>query len=372
MRIPNPLPVLAAIAVGHAQPPAVELPAGSGERLQLEIETIEARPIADPVRAIGRVELDPTTTAVVASRIQGQIAADPHRVGARVESGEDLLTLRSGELAAAVARYIEAEQNLRFAESSFAREQDLADRKLTTTEALRQRRIERDRARTSHLAAIQIMHLLGIPEARLHLLVEGEPIRDDLSLYTIPAPISGVVIEKQTRPGDPVEPNQVLLTIADPQRLLVEFKVPLRGVARVRPGLEIAFHSTVGEPRQGRATLLSLVPSADRRTLSATALASLDNPDGEWIAGTPVELLIPDPDAPELPAVPVGAVVDVDGTPCVFLALDDDRFQPVPARPAATSSDWIGLDDRELLGRRAVTGGTSRLLAAWHELQADH
>lgn len=359
------LPTLATAALDP-----VTLPDGSAEKLGLRVAPLELARVGDPVRATGSLVLDPLATAVVASPVGGHILSDTLRRGARVKAGDTLLTLRSAERAAAVTTYLNAEQQLRFARAAYQREADLAERKLTTTEALRGREQELAIARTAHLSAIQEMYLYGLSEDSLHQMVEDELVRGDLSEQIVTAPIDGVIIDKSTTPGAPVERNAELLRIAALDHLLVEFQVPLRGVGRVREGAVVKFQTIVGEAREGSATVTALVPAADAVTLSATALARLENPEGKWIAGTPVEILLDDPDAPELPAVPAGALVEIDGRRFVFVAESATVFRPHPVEVVVESSERTGVRGISADGTRIVTRGAALLLAAWEEAHA--
>jgi len=360
--------LIATLASAALEP--VTLPEGAIENLGLGIEALENSPVSDPVRATGRLTLDPLATAIVASPVSGRIESDTLRRGAQIKAGEPLLTMRSAERAASITSYLDAEQQLRFAKAAYERETDLEKRKLTTTEALRERELELARARTAHLSGIQQMHLLGISERTLHEMIDDEPVRLDLSEHAITAPIAGVIIDKMTTPGAPVERNAELLKIAALDHLLVEFRVPLRGVSRVREGASVRFRAIVGDAGEDSATVIGIVPVADANTLAVTALARLENPQGRWIDGTPVEILLVDPDAPELPSVPVGAVVEIDGSRCVYVAEGGTRFRPQAVEVLIESGDRLGLKGITADGTQVVTRGAALLLAAWEEAQS--
>lgn len=354
----------------HAAWKSVKLPSVAVENLGLGIEVLELAPVSDPVRSTGRLILDPLATAVVASPVSGRIEIDALRRGARVSAGDHLLTVRSGERAASIARYLDAEQQLRFAQTAYERESDLEKRKLTTTEALRERELSLALARTSHLSAIQETYLLGISEKSLHEMIDDEPVRLDLSEHIVTAPIDGVIIDKTTIPGAPVERNAELLKLATLDHLLVEFHVPLRGASWVHEEAEIRFHSIVGNAGEGTAVIIGVVPVANLDTLSVTAIARLENPDDRWIGGTPVEILLYDPDAIKLPAVPVGAVVEIDGQACVFVAEEGSSFRPQAVEVIAESGELLGLKGIATDGTQVVTRGATLLLAAWEEAQS--
>jgi len=361
--------VFAMLAVVLSAMDSVTLPDGSAGRLGLRIEALEVTLVSDPVRATGRLILDPQATVIVASPVGGRIEQDAPARGTAVKSGNPLLTLRSAERAASVAAYIHSEQQYRFAKAAYQREQKLDERNLTTTEALRERELEVARTRTAHLAAIQQIYLLGLSEQKLHDMIDSELVRDDLSEHVIAAPIDGVIIDKMTTRGAPVAANTPLLKIAALDHLMVEFQVPLRGIDRVRKGAPIRFRAIVGDAGRGTAEVTGLVPAADRATLSATAMARLQNPDGRWIAGTPVELFLEDPDAPRMPSVPYGSVVEIDGRSCVFIAEGESVFRPQPVEVIVESGERQGIKGITGEGIRVVTAGATLLRAAWEEAQ---
>ncbi|MCU0780145.1 MAG: efflux RND transporter periplasmic adaptor subunit, partial [Akkermansiaceae bacterium] len=335
--------LLAPPLVLAADPALLTLPEGSSARLGIVAEVPAPRHLSDPVRATGLLRCDPASSAVVAAPVSGQIAEDTLRVGDRVAQGAPLLTLRSGEVARLITSYLEAEQKLRFARTAAERERELAKRNLTPGEALQQKEAEYQQARTAHLSAIQPMHLLGLDEGQLHEMVESAPKSDDLTEFRIVAPRAGVIVEKETTPGMPVAAQDVLLRIAATDPLLLEFQVPLRGVGRVRPGERVAFRATVGEPREGSATILGIAPAARAETVAATALAKVANADGLWISGTPVEILLGDPAAPALPAVPNGAVLAGDDGPYVFIREGPETYRPLRVEVTARTSTHSGL-----------------------------
>lgn len=354
----------------HAADPAVvALPEGSSARLGIVAEVPVARHLSDPVRATGLLRCDPAASAIVAAPVSGQIEADALRVGDRVEKGAPLVTIRSGEVARLITTYLEAEQKLRFARAAAERERELAKRNLTPAEALQQKEAEYQQARTAHLGAIQPMHLLGFKEGQLHEMVESDPKSEDLTEFRVLAPSAGVIAEKDTVPGMPVAAQSVLLRIAATDPLLLEFQVPLRGVGRIRPGGRVEFRTTAGEAREGTATILGIAPAARADTIAATALATVANPDGKWISGTPAEIQLGDPAAPALPAVPNGAVLTRDGSPHVFIREGPESYRTIPVGVAVRTSTHSGLEG--LPAKAAVVVRGAPLLEAAMEQSRD-
>ncbi len=82
-----------------------------------------------------------------------------------------------------------------------------------------------------------------------------------LQTYAVPAPISGIIIEKTANVGD-VTGDRALFVIADPTKLHAEFFVYPRDAERIRVGQKVAVRSLSGEARLS-AEVEAILPTAD-------------------------------------------------------------------------------------------------------------
>ncbi len=95
---------------------------------------------------------------------------------------------------------------------------------------------------------------------------KGQPLvrvesSHSLQVYSIPAPISGIVVEKNANVGD-VTGDRALFVIADPTKLHAEFFVYPRDAERIRVGQRVDLRSLSGEARLS-ATVEAMLPTAD-------------------------------------------------------------------------------------------------------------
>ncbi|MDP3745652.1 MAG: efflux RND transporter periplasmic adaptor subunit [Phenylobacterium sp.] len=97
-----------------------------------------------------------------------------------------------------------------------------------------------------------------------------------LQTYSIPAPLSGVVIEKGSNVGD-VAGEAPLFVIADPDRLHAEFFVYPRDAERVRAGQKVEVRTLSGDTRV-TAPVEAIVPTTD--IASQTLMAHVHLPPG--------------------------------------------------------------------------------------------
>ena len=97
-----------------------------------------------------------------------------------------------------------------------------------------------------------------------------------LQTYSIPAPITGVIVEKGSNIGD-VAGEAPLFVIADPTQLHAEFFVYPRDAERVRAGQRVEVRTLSGETRVS-APVEAIVPVAD--IASQTLMAHVHLPPG--------------------------------------------------------------------------------------------
>lgn len=94
-----------------------------------------------------------------------------------------------------------------------------------------------------------------------------------LQAYAIPAPISGVIIEKNANVGG-VAGDQPLFVVADPTQLHAEFFVFPRDAERIRVGLPVEVRSLSGDARL-TAKVEAILPTADLASQTLMAHAHL-------------------------------------------------------------------------------------------------
>ncbi|WP_309644897.1 efflux RND transporter periplasmic adaptor subunit [Phenylobacterium sp.] len=97
-----------------------------------------------------------------------------------------------------------------------------------------------------------------------------------LQTYSIPAPISGVIVQKSANVGD-VAYDAAILVIADPTKLHAEFFVYPRDAERVRVGQKVEVRNLAGDARL-TARVEAVLPTADIE--SQTMMAHVHLPPG--------------------------------------------------------------------------------------------
>ena len=110
---------------------------------------------------------------------------------------------------------------------------------------------------------------------------------NSLQTYSIPAPISGVIMERRANVGD-VAGEHPLYIVADATQVHAEFYVYPRDAERLRPGQPVTVRSLSGE-KLAEAEIETILPSADMMTQTIVAHVELPNEDKLWRPGQAVE-----------------------------------------------------------------------------------
>lgn len=111
-----------------------------------------------------------------------------------------------------------------------------------------------------------------------------------LQTYSVYAPISGVISQRNTNVGD-VAGNGPMFVISDPSRTVVTFPVFPRDVEKVRAGLKVQIKPLEGE-RSQESVIRDFLPLAEVQTQTITARAPLANRDGFWRPGMAVRGIV--------------------------------------------------------------------------------
>ncbi len=110
---------------------------------------------------------------------------------------------------------------------------------------------------------------------------------ESLQTYSIPSPITGVVMARNANVGD-VSGEAPIYVIADARQVHAEFYVYPRDAERLRAGQAITVRSLGGD-HNVRGAIEAILPTADMMTQTIVAHVDLPNDDGAWRPGQAVE-----------------------------------------------------------------------------------
>jgi Cu(I)/Ag(I) efflux system membrane fusion protein len=245
------------------------------------------------LRAVGIIEPDQTRLARIHTRIGGWVTkVHVNFVGQNVKKGEPLLEIYSPDLVATQEEYLNALEG---------GQKPLA--------AMARRRLE----------------LWGVPADEIRGLEKTRKAHETL---TLPAPISGRVLERNVLEGARIEPEMELYRIADLSVVWLQAKIYEYELPHIEIGqpVRIILASQPDKEIKGKVSFIEPVLQEAARTVKVRVV--IDNSKDQFKPGMYADLII-DHDMGEGLLVPESALLRTGVRNLAFRVLPGNRFEPV-------------------------------------------
>ncbi len=217
-----------------------------------EIRTapVQRRPVARPLRLVGKVSADETLERTITARFGGRLdRLHVDATGEIVRAGDPLADIYSPQLYA-------AQTELRTAAAAAADDPSAA----ATLEAAAGR-----------------LRLLGLDQRQIDAIRAGRAAAEHL---TVTAPLGGVVIRRVATAGAYVKTGDELYAIADLSRVWVRLHAFEADVPWLRTGQPVALATRAWPGRAFAGTIAFIDPVLDQKTRSVEVRVAVDNADG--------------------------------------------------------------------------------------------
>jgi cobalt-zinc-cadmium efflux system membrane fusion protein len=329
--------------VAEHAPPAVHADSVKLSAVQINaagITLLKAAPqtIHTALTLPGEIRFNEDRTAQVVPLLGGTVQAVAADIGATVKRGQVLAVIASTALSDQRSEMLTAEKRLAVARTTFAREKQLWEEKIS--------------AEQDYIGARQAMQEaeIALNNARQKLLALGATRGDAaaLSSYDLRAPFDGVVVEKHIALGQSVKADSVLFTVSDLATVWADVAVPASEIDKVRAGATVTVHAGASAAQAtGKVAHVGALLGAQTRT--ATARIVLANPHSAWRPGmfVNVDVDVAPNTSNVAVAVAASALQTVDGKPTVFARVPDGFVARVikPGRQDAQYVEVVeGLD----------------------------
>jgi membrane fusion protein, copper/silver efflux system len=248
----------------EGESPRLRLTPRSAALMQIEVWPVERRSVQVPVRLFGRLDHDETRLRTIAAWVPGRVdKLHFDFTGVTVRQGQPMVQLYSPRLIAAQEELLQALQ---------------ADRELEAEGV----GVVREATRLTVVASRDRLRLLGLDPAQIERIEKQGHVED---YVTIPAPVSGVVIERLASVGDYVETGAPIYRLADFSRLWAQLEVYESDLQRLEVGQQVSLstQSLPGKPFEGTVSFID--PTLNDRTRTARVRVDVANADGHLKPG---------------------------------------------------------------------------------------
>lgn len=339
-----------------------EISSQAVENAKFEVVAAGPATIAQQLRVQGDLKIEDDHLAAIVARVKGVVRDVRKKVGDQAKKGEGMVTIESKALASVKMEYFETEHRLEFAREAFKREQQLLEKKITSKEAFLEKQHAVEKSEIAHATALQKLKVLGFSENSLHDLKED--LERNMTVFTLRAPFSGEVIEKNVTLGESLDEEKQLFVVADLSKLWVEAKVPVAQVGGLSKGDIVKVFSDKTENADD-ATLVYISSMADPNTRTVVVRAELDNSQGQWRPGTCARMDFSNQTQKVEISVPGSAVHEIEGRLSVFVEQSPGRYELRSVEIGARDPEFFQVTSGLKLGERVVSTNSLSLKAEW-------
>lgn len=348
---------------GHAE--AIKLTDEQLVANGLRIESATPGSFASGLSLPGQLVLNTDREARVLSPITGMVRSAPIQIGAQIKAGTVLAVIESPQLSDVAARYLAAKERQVMAQSSFAREESLWQKKISAEQDYLAARRELNDARIETQSALQSLLALGMSEHDAKALKPG----GRLASYALRAPISGTVLSKDLTLGEAVTSEKPLFRLADLSTLWIDLAVPVTDLPKIRAGQTVVVTDKASMSSQGR--VIFVQPELDEASRSGSVRVQIDNSQGLWRSGQFVQAQIQTGAVSQTLSVPLSAIQMLENQPTIFVA-DKDGLEPRTVVLGRRSGDRQEVISGLQVGERYASGNVFVLKADLKKGEAEH
>lgn len=291
----------------------------------------EERTFTDIVEALGTAKARESVT--LTARVSDTVRRVHFEDGQIVKKGDVLVELQDSE---EEAQLQEAEANLREAERAFRRIQNLVDQGNASPAALDTERRRLDEARFRVDAA-----------------------RARMADQKIVAPFDGMLGLRQVSEGSLISPNTPITTIDAIDTIKLDFSVPERFIATLKPGQEVNAKVSAYPDRVFSGIVSTIDSRIDPVTRSVVVRAEIPNDDNALRPGLLMRVEVINRSWQAI-GVAEEAIVPTGGRTYVFV-VDGDQAHRQEVTLGLRRPGYVEVTEGLTVGDRIVTEGTMRL-----------
>ena len=301
--------------------------------------------------------------AHVVSTFAGRVDSVNALLGQQVQKGQVLATVFIPELVDQQANLKIAQEALNLAQQDYQREKQLFDQGVSARQdyqkaynAYRQAQIQ-IQAATSRLTALGAT---GNSQGR----------------YSLKAPLSGVVSQKDIVVGEYINSDKQLFVIDQLDQLWLEFVMPSDADVSFQPNQQLSFKSLQTQ-NTFKAQIQALTAEADSQTGRLQVRAKVLTPAQELRPNLMVNVMLQGKDSQSVLRVSKNALQQIEGKTVVFVAKNEQNrihFMPQPVQVGHYSSDgqWVEIKSGLTNQQQYVAQGSFLLKSEMEKGEAEH
>jgi len=316
--------------------------------------------VAATTRLPGVVEPHGYRVVDVTPLMSGSVIEVRAELGQVLRQGAVVARLRSPELTDEVRRWLTTRAERDVVAQRLARTEALAKIGAASRQDLEEDQASLVRVRTELDTARLRLERLGVPEARLAAMGQGDALPE---VFDVVAQAGGVVTARMVNPGQNVTVGEPILTVADRSRVWILADVFEADLGQVREGQQARVTSEAFAGRVWTGRVAYLDPAITRDTRTAKVRVEVENRDEALRFGMFVSVELGIPGASSDLVVPTTAVQSLGPVDVVFVERAPGRFVERVVQLGTTTGDSVVVTRGLAQADRVVSSGSFALRA---------
>lgn len=280
-----------------------------------EVPTVRVSVQQQANQISAEASIEAVQQSTLAAQVSGRISAVFADAGDAVHSGQRLLTIDAGELAAATAAaaadIAQARSALDNARTELERARSLVAQRFLSQSAL-------DLATTRHDAAVATLDAARARHA------QAQVVQAHTSVH---APLSGLIASRHIEAGEMAQPGRPLFTLYDPAHMRAVADLAPQRLAALGTG---PLQATIELPASGRrlaASRITVLPAADASTHTVRVRIELPAGTEDVLPGSFARVHFHGHSAGASLSIPAAAVLRRGELSAVYVAAEDGDFR---------------------------------------------
>lgn len=353
---------------GHSEENII--PLSSDQIKDLGIQTKIAGPgqLSVTISTRGKIILHPDRLAHILPKISGVAKEALKNIGNHVKEGEILAVLESREMADIKASYLAAKEKESLALSLLDREKRLHEKKVSAEQDYLNAKSAYQEAKINVQLAEQKLHAFGIDDEEIKgLSNEHNP---NLRIYDIRSPVDGIIIARHITKGEFIENTTTIYEVADLSTIWIEIGIYPKDLVRVKEGQMVDISRPI-DGKISQAKIIYLSPIIQDETITAKAVAEMENSSGNWRPGSFVKVNIATENAYAPIVVPKEAIQEIEGKEFVFVRIPEG-FEKRQAQIGVGDNENVEILSGLSAGEEYASSKTFLLKADLSKKEAEH
>jgi cobalt-zinc-cadmium efflux system membrane fusion protein len=313
------------------------------------IETVAAakgRRISETAVPV-KITYDANRLAIVNARTPGVVKKLGADIGAWVAAGDHLALIESAMVSADQSRLASAKSRFELAESRLRRESELEKKGISSRYEVETAAQELQEARAEYnvlASSLGVIKAEGGSEGR----------------YSLTAPFSGVVTQRNVSVNQYVDSEETLFEIVDTSSMWAELAIPEAELGQARKGSRVTLKFDGLPGREFQGTIDNIDPVLDPQTRTAKARVRLSNPSGLLKVNMYGKALITVSGSKGAALVPRSAIQRAKSVQLVFVRTAPDEYETRRVRtlPGGWDSEYVDVASGIEPGEEIVTAGS--------------